>query len=92
MKKVFVVSKTHLDLGFTDYAETIRKKYIDSFIPSAIDLANQVNTESRKSFVWTTGSWILKEALENSTAEQKESLINAIKAGNIVAHACPFTT
>lgn len=92
MKKVFVVSKTHLDLGFTDYAETIRKKYIDTFIPSAIDLANQVNTESRKSFVWTTGSWILKEALENSTAEQKEGLINAIKAGNIVAHAFPFTT
>lgn len=92
MKKVFVVSKTHLDLGFTDYAETIRKKYIDTFIPSAINLANQVNTESRKSFVWTTGSWILKEALKNSTAEQKEGLINAIKAGNIVAHACPFTT
>ena len=38
MKKVFVVSKTHLDLGFTDYAETIRKKYIDTFIPSAINL------------------------------------------------------
>ena len=26
MKKVFVVSKTHLDLGFTDYAENIRQR------------------------------------------------------------------
>ncbi|MGN0532325.1 MAG: DUF5054 domain-containing protein [Eubacterium sp.] len=92
MKKVIVVSKTHLDLGFTDYAENIRKKYIDSFIPGAIDLAKQVNTESKKSFVWTTGSWILKEALENGTEEQRESLVNAIKAGNIVAHGYPFTT
>ena len=31
MKKVYVVSKTHLDLGFTDYAEIIRQKYIDEF-------------------------------------------------------------
>ena len=56
MKKVFVVSKTHLDLGFTDYAENIRKKYIDMFIPGAIDLSRQVNTAEKKSFIWTTGS------------------------------------
>ncbi|MGN0447405.1 MAG: DUF5054 domain-containing protein [Acutalibacteraceae bacterium] len=92
MKKVFVVSKTHLDLGFTDYAENIRKKYIDTFIPGAIDLANKVNTAEKKSFIWTTGSWILKEALENGTSEQKERLTDAIKCGNLVPHAFPFTT
>lgn len=41
MKKLFVVSKTHLDLGFTDYAENIRKKYINEFIPSAVSLAQR---------------------------------------------------
>lgn len=92
MKKVFVVSKTHLDLGFTDYAENIRKKYINNFIPGAIDLAKKVNTKERKAFIWTTGSWILKEALENGTPEQKEKLKNAIKSGDIVPHAYPFTT
>lgn len=92
MKKVFVVSKTHLDLGFTDYAENIRQKYINTFIPSAIDLANQVNTDKKKCFVWTTGSWILKEALEHGTDEQKTALSEAIKNGNIVPHAMPFTT
>ena len=70
MKKVFVVSKTHLDLGFTDYAENIRQKYINTFIPSAI----------------------LKEALEHGTDEQKKSLTEAIKKGDIVPHAMPFTT
>ena len=92
MKKVFVVSKTHLDLGFTDYAEVIRKKYIDTFIPSAVDLAERVNKPNKKSFVWTTGSWILKEALKNGTDEQRQRLVNAIKKGDIVAHAYPFTT
>ena len=41
MKKVFVVSKTHLDLGFTDYAGNIKQKYLNTFIPDAISLAEK---------------------------------------------------
>ncbi len=89
MKKVIVVSKTHLDLGFTDYAKNIKQKYIDSFIPDAIDLANKVNTENKKYFVWTTGSWIIKEALKDPN--QKDKLTKALEKGNIVPHALPFT-
>lgn len=92
MKKVLVVSKTHLDLGFTDYAENIRKKYIDTFIPSAVKLAQQVNTNHEKRFIWTTGSWLLKEALESGTDEQIMALKSAIASGNIAPHAMPFTT
>lgn len=92
MKKVFVVSKTHLDLGFTDYAENIRNKYITDFIPGAINLSEQVNNEDTKNFVWTTGSWILKEALRDSDENRRERLIRALKSGNIVPHALPFTT
>ncbi|MGN0469021.1 MAG: DUF5054 domain-containing protein [Acutalibacteraceae bacterium] len=92
MKKIFVVSKTHLDLGFTDYAENIRRKYIDEYIPSAIELAEKVNTQNLKNFIWTTGSWIIKEALEDSDKTKKEKLIKALKDGNIVPHALPFTT
>ena len=47
MKKVIVVSKTHLDLGFTDYAENIRRKYIDAFIPEAIELPKR-STQTQK--------------------------------------------
>ena len=90
MKKVIVVSKTHLDLGFTDYAENIRQKYIDKFIPEAIDLAESVNKNGKKYFVWTTGSWILKEVL--SVPEKKAQLEKAIREGNIAPHAMPFTT
>lgn len=90
MKKVIVVSKTHLDLGFTDYAENIRRKYIDTFIPEAIDLAERVNTDGKRHFVWTTGSWIIKEALKDEGCKAK--LEKALKDGNIVPHAMPFTT
>lgn len=91
MKKIIVVSKTHLDLGFTDYAENIKKQYINSFIPGAISLARQVNTD-KKNFVWTTGSWILKEALKNGDKNSKSALVEAIKNGDIAPHAMPFTT
>lgn len=90
MKKVFVVSKTHLDIGFTDYGENIRKKYIHTFIPNAIELAEKVNTPEQKYFVWTTGSWIIKEGLR--TTEQKDLLTKALREGSIVPHAMPFTT
>ncbi len=92
MKKVIVVSKTHLDLGFTDYAENIRKKYIEDFIPGAVSLAKQVNTEDCKEFIWTTGSWILKEALADFDENRRNSLVEAIKRGDIASHAFPFTT
>lgn len=92
MKKLFVVSKTHLDLGFTDYAENIKDLYINSFIPSAVSLANEVNKDGKKRFIWTTGSWIIKEALNNGTPEQRKNLEDAIKRGDIVPHALPFTT
>lgn len=92
MKKVIVVSKTHLDLGFTDYAENIRRKYLEDFIPGAIELAKKVNVNGQKNFVWTTGSWIIKEALEQSDEGRRDELVRAIKQGDIAAHGLPFTT
>lgn len=87
MKKVFVVSKTHLDLGFTDFADNVLKKYMNEYIPDAVRLAEEVNTDEKR-FVWTTGSWILKKALKgaNGAAVRK-----ALAEGNIAPHAMPFT-
>lgn len=92
MKKVIVVSKTHLDLGFTDFASVIKKKYIENYIPQAVELAEKLNKNGEKKFIWTTGSWILKEALMRGASAQREKLKKAIKEGNIVPHAMPFTT
>lgn len=91
MKKVIVVSKTHLDLGFTDYAENIKLQYINRFIPEAINLASRVNDDKTKNFIWTTGSWILKEALNHSDEKGKKALTEALQKGDIAPHAMPFT-
>ena len=87
MKKVIIVSKTHLDLGFTDYAENVLKKYMENYIPNAIKTANNVNTDECKKFVWTTGSWLLHKALQND----KDNLVrDALKNGNIAQEFSKF--
>lgn len=90
MKKVYVVSKTHLDLGFTDYAENIYNQYLNSYIPNSIEVAKKLNAYGKKRFVWTTGSWLIKEALHNKNSRQL--VIDALRSGDICAHAMPFTT
>lgn len=92
MQKVIVVSKTHLDLGFTDYAEEIRQKYLNEFIPNAVSIANELNADGIKRFVWTTGSWLIKEALENGSEQNRQALLQGLRSGNIAPHAMPFTT
>jgi len=91
IKKVYLVTKTHLDLGYTDLARNILKQYIDLFIPEAIRIAIKLNTDVKK-FVWTTGSWILDTALKTGNPSQVKALSSAMQRGDIVAHALPFTT
>lgn len=90
--KVIVVSKTHLDLGFTDYAANIKAKYLEKFIPEALRLAKEANADGTKRFVWTTGSWIITEALKAADAARRKELEDALKRGDLVCHAMPFTT
>ena len=36
-KRIHLVFKTHLDIGFTDHAAKVRPQYHERFIPQAID-------------------------------------------------------
>ncbi|MDY6857513.1 MAG: DUF5054 domain-containing protein [Thermodesulfobacteriota bacterium] len=90
---VYVIFKTHLDIGFTDFARTVKRRYIECFLPAAIDLAERLRKQYRVArFVWTTGSWLIYESLEESKGEARKRLENAIVSGDIVWHALPFTT
>ncbi len=87
---VYVVFKTHLDIGFTGYAADVIEQYIDQFIPASIALAQQLKGTSTP-FIWTTGAWLIDTALERGTPEQRRKLDAAITDGLIVWHGLPFT-
>ena len=79
IKKVLVIFKTHLDIGFTDFAENVKQKYFDVFIPGAVKTANALrNSDTDASFKWTTGSWLIHEYLRNNPGESGEEVRQAI--------------
>lgn len=88
-KRLHVVYKTHLDIGFTDLAANVIDQYLYDFIPNALELGEKIPEK----FTWTTGSWLIDFYLEHPdvTDENKERMRQAIQAGTIRWHALPFT-
>ena len=87
-KPVLLLFKTHLDVGFTDLAASVREKYLNEFIPNAIRVGNALK-DTDTPFRWTVGSWLIHEALKN---DADGSVEQAIRDGILHWHALPFTT
>ena len=82
--KVHVIFKTHLDIGFTDYARNVLRNYIQAYIPAAIEFARQLREEGGpERFLWTTGSWLIYEYLEQADAAGCRRMEDAIRVGDI---------
>ncbi|GGD59009.1 DUF5054 domain-containing protein [Paenibacillus nasutitermitis] len=93
IKTVHVVFKTHLDIGFTDLARNVLRKYKEDFIPKALSLSEELNkSEEAAGFIWTTGSWLIQEYLADALPDEKERMERAIQNGHIAWHGLPFTT
>jgi hypothetical protein len=93
VEKVHVIFKTHLDVGYTDLASKVEQRYIDNFIPKAIEVAEQLRAAGGKErYVWTTGSWLISAYLAQATPEAEKKLEEAILQGDIVWNGVPYTT
>jgi len=93
VKKVHVIFKTHLDIGYTDLAANVIEKYRSEFIPAAVRLAKETREQNAAHcFRWTTGAWLIHSYLEQADADSRKSMEDAIVAGDICWHALPFTT
>ena len=88
---VHVVFKTHLDVGFTDFAQNVVEKYMDVYIPKAIHTARLLEKEEKQKYIWTTGSWIIAEYLKKASPDKRKELESAIHDGLICWNAYPFT-
>ena len=90
--RVHVIFKTHLDIGFTNLARNVVARYFDEFIPAAINVARNLREQDTERFIWTTGSWLIYEYLEQADNSARQQLEEAIAAGDIAWHALPFST
>jgi hypothetical protein len=91
VKRVLVMFKCHLDVGFVDTQAAVIKKYFEQHFPQAIQIANTLRQAGQERYVWTTGSWLLYEYLEQAGAAERKRMEQAIVAGDIAWHALPFT-
>src|ERR1700722_13512660 len=91
VKRVLVMFKCHLDVGFTDTQAGVTKKYFEVYYPLAMNRAAQMRDAGADRYTWTTGSWLLYEYLEQGSSEARKTMEQAIAAGDIAWHALPFS-
>ena len=71
VERVLVVFKTHLDIGYTDLSSRVERHYIDTFIPKALAVAEELRAAGgEERYVWTTGSWLIWAYLHQASPEQ----------------------
>ena len=91
VKRVLIVFKCHLDVGFTDTQANVMRKYFQQYYPQAMATAAQLRQAGNDRYVWTTGSWLLYEYLEQANSEERRRMEQAVVAADIAYHALPFS-
>ena len=92
IQTVHLVFKTHLDVGYTDYTHNVVTKYFNTYIPQALDVAEQLRTRGGpERLTWTTGAWLIYEYLAQAGLNERARLEAAITRGDIAWHGIPFT-
>lgn len=93
IKKVLVIFKTHLDVGFTDFAANVVNRYMESFIPQSVRLSRELRDKGGNArLVWSTGSWLIHEYLRTHPGSEGDEVRQGIISGDIRWHGLPFTT
>ena len=92
IEKVYVIFKTHLDIGFTDLSSVVEEQYVNEFIPKALAVADELRAAGgEERYVWTTGAWLVSAYLEKAAPDQRARLEEAIRRGDIVWNGVPYT-
>ena len=92
VRRVLVMFKTHLDVGFTDTETAVVDAYFTQHIPRAVQTAHELRSRrGHERFVWTVPAWLLYTYLEQSRGSARREAEAAIAAGSLTWHALPFT-
>ena len=92
VQRVLYVAKTHLDVGLTDLAASVRQRYLEEFFPRAMQVAEQLRSAGGAARLrWTTGSWILSEALDAADPDGFDVVVANILANPLTVLAPRLT-
>ena len=79
--KVYLIFKTHLDVGFTELGSKVVDTYNHEFIPAALKLSETfaANDTLKNHYPWTTGSWLIWNYLQSAGESERQRMIAAIE-------------
>src|SRR5271157_648177 len=94
LERIFVVFKTHLDVGFTGLVDEVLDAYAQVMVPKALEACRKsLALDSGHPFVWTVPAWLLSECLRRlARSPVGEELAQRVQEGRVCWHALPFTT
>ncbi|MDR6551693.1 glycosyl hydrolase-related protein [Paenibacillus qinlingensis] len=93
LEKIYVVFKTHVDLGFTDLASNVVSQYREEMMNDVLAVCEDTQKDGPDHhYVWTLPAWMLKECLDTPDSVRKERLEALITNGQLRWHGLPFTT
>ena len=94
LKQIIVVHKTHFDIGYTALATEVLQRYRTSMADKALDLADRSQPlPPEQRFSWTIPGWPMTQMLwDGQTPERRKRILDALRSGQFVSHALPFTT
>ncbi len=90
VKRVLLVTKCHLDVGFSQTQTKILRQYFDVYYPEAMRTAAKLRAGGKDRYTWTTAAWLLYMYLEQASSNQRELAEQAIENNDLAWHAMPF--
>lgn len=92
---IWVVTKTHFDLGFTDLAENVFARYRIKMMDKSLGVMDKNRAlPPEKRFIWTVPGWPLSEVILGPKQDpaRKKRIEQAIREGALAVHALSSTT
>lgn len=93
LEKIYVVFKTHFDIGFTGLVSDVVERYRTEMLRDVNSICEQ--TESNppgEKYVWTMSAWPLLQSLEGSGQEERDKAARFLQNRQLIWHMLPYTT
>ncbi len=90
---VWVVFKTHFDIGYTASVSQVLARYRGPMVDNAMAvIAKNRTSPSGQRFSWTLPGWPLTRIIDQQqTPDRRAKVIEALKDGSLAVHALPFS-
>lgn len=92
VRRVHIVFKTHLDIGYTDRPWRVVDRFLDHHVPRAIATSRSLRERGGpEQLIWTLGSWVVEQALSRGDLARRRLVEQAVEEGSITWHGLPLS-